>query len=128
MSVLRNDLVFAVPDFDARLGRFDRLRHRAHPISGSCRFLLLSTGDQRFPCLGSGTVAAAFFVDFCLLRGPEAEDHTLYASHSTWHSKSDFEEWTKSEAFRKAHSKAGGTRDLYVGPPNFEGFTMIEGI
>ena len=68
------------------------------------------------------------FLDFRLLRGPVGEDHTLYASHSTWESQGDFERWTKSEAFRKAHMAAGKTRDLYVGPPNFEGFKMIEGI
>ncbi|MFA7588500.1 MAG: antibiotic biosynthesis monooxygenase, partial [Novosphingobium sp.] len=40
------------------------------------------------------------FVEFHLLRGPEAEDHTLFASHTIWQSKDDFEAWTKSEAFR----------------------------
>jgi len=68
------------------------------------------------------------FVEFHLLRGPANDDHTLYASHSAWKSKSDFEQWTKSEAFRKAHDAAGGNRDLYLGPPNFEGFDVIQGI
>jgi heme-degrading monooxygenase HmoA len=27
------------------------------------------------------------FVEFHLLKGPEAEDHTLYSSHSVWQSK-----------------------------------------
>ena len=31
------------------------------------------------------------FVEFHLLRGPEAEEYTLYASHTVWHSKSAFE-------------------------------------
>ena len=65
------------------------------------------------------------FVEFNLLRGPEAEDHTLYASHSVWQSVQHFEDWTKSEAFRKAHSKAGGANDLYQGPPSFEGFESV---
>ena len=47
-------------------------------------------------------------VEFHLLRGPEAEDHTLYASHTVWESKRAFEDWTRSEAFRKAHAQAGG--------------------
>ena len=68
------------------------------------------------------------FIEFHLLRGPENEDHTLYASHTTWTSKADFEDWTRSEAFRKAHSRAGGTGDIYLGHPNFEGFEVIEGI
>ena len=38
------------------------------------------------------------FVEFHLLKGPEAEDHTLYSSHTVWASKADFEAWTKSEA------------------------------
>ena len=40
------------------------------------------------------------FVEFHLLKGPEAEDHTLYSSHTVWASKADFEAWTKSEQFR----------------------------
>ena len=66
------------------------------------------------------------FVEFHLLRGPEAEDHTLYASHTIWRSKADFEEWTRSEAFRKAHAGAGGNKPLYLGHPRFEGFEVIQ--
>ena len=47
------------------------------------------------------------FVEFHLLKGPESEDHTLYASHSVWQSRSAFEDWTRSEAFRAAHGRAG---------------------
>lgn len=65
------------------------------------------------------------FLEFHLLRGPSRDDHTLYASHSIWRSHADFEAWTKSEAFRAAHRKAGGTKPLYLGPPEFEGFEMV---
>ena len=65
------------------------------------------------------------FVKFDLLRGPEAEDHTLYASHSEWQSREAFEGWTKSEAFRKAHAGAGSAKDIYLGPPEFEGFEAV---
>ncbi len=69
------------------------------------------------------------FVAFHLLRGPEAEDHTLYASHTVWDSRGHFEDWTKSEAFRKAHAGAGGaTKDIYQGPPRFEGFEAVQEI
>jgi heme-degrading monooxygenase HmoA len=44
------------------------------------------------------------FVEFHLLKGPEAEDHTLYASHTVWKNRATFEAWTKSEAFRAAHA------------------------
>ncbi len=66
------------------------------------------------------------FVEFRLLRGPRKEDHTLYASHTIWASREAFEDWTKSEAFRMAHRNAGGTRPLYLGHPEFEGFEPIQ--
>lgn len=65
------------------------------------------------------------FVEFRMLKGPEAEDHTLYASHTIWASEAAFSAWTKSEAFRQAHKNAGQTKGLYLGPPNFEGFTTV---
>ena len=39
-------------------------------------------------------------------------------------SEAAFEAWTKSEAFRKAHHKAGDNKPLYLGPPQFEGFEV----
>ena len=67
------------------------------------------------------------FVEFHLLRGPEAADHRLYASHTVWRSQRHFEDWTHSEAFRKAHAQAGGARkDIYQGPPKFEGFEAVQ--
>jgi heme-degrading monooxygenase HmoA len=61
------------------------------------------------------------FVEFHLLKGPEAEDHTLYASHTVWENRAVFEAWTKSEAFRAAHSRAGDNKPLYLDHPQFEG-------
>jgi heme-degrading monooxygenase HmoA len=66
------------------------------------------------------------FVEFHLLRGPEAEDHVLYASHTIWSSKADFEAWTRSEQFRKAHGRVPSTKPLYLGHPQFEGFETIQ--
>ena len=66
------------------------------------------------------------FIEFHLLRGPAREDHVLYASHSLWRSRADFEAWTRSEAFRLAHRTAGQTRPLYLGPPEFEGFEAVQ--
>ena len=68
------------------------------------------------------------FVEFHLLKGPEAEDHTLYASHVIWRNRADFEAWTKSEAFRHVHKNAGQTSGLYLGPPQFEGFDSVENL
>ena len=68
----------------------------------------------------------AGFVEFHLLKGPAAEDHTLYSSHTTWQSKAAFEAWTRSEEFRIAHARAGNdsTGGLYLGHPQFEGFEV----
>lgn len=66
------------------------------------------------------------FVAFHLLKGPEAEDHVLYASHTTWESQAAFEDWTKSEAFRQAHKGAGSNKDMYMGPPNLEIFESVQ--
>jgi heme-degrading monooxygenase HmoA len=64
------------------------------------------------------------FVAFHLLKSPEAGDHTLYASHTVWESRAVFEAWTKSEAFRAAHSRAGDNKPLYLDHPQFEGFEV----
>jgi heme-degrading monooxygenase HmoA len=64
------------------------------------------------------------FVEFHLLKGPEAEDHTLYSSHTVWRSRAAFEAWTKSEAFRAAHNRAGDNKPLYLDHPQFEGFEV----
>lgn len=67
------------------------------------------------------------FVAFDLCRGPEREDHTLYISHTVWATKAEFEAWTKSEAFRLAHRKAGESANTvnYIGGPEFEGFESV---
>jgi heme-degrading monooxygenase HmoA len=66
------------------------------------------------------------FVEFHLPRGPEAEDHTLYASHTVWENRAVFEAWTKSEAFRAAHSRAGENKTLYLDHPQFDQFDQFE--
>lgn len=66
------------------------------------------------------------FIEFHLLRGPEREDHVLYSSHTVWRTFAEFESWTKSEQFRKAHAGAGGNKPLYMGHPEFEGFHVLQ--
>ena len=66
------------------------------------------------------------FVEFHLLRGDRYDDHTLYSSHTIWRSRDDFEAWTRSEAFRQAHSGAGANKPLYLGHPRFEGFDVLQ--
>jgi len=66
------------------------------------------------------------FHTFRLLKGPTKESsYTLFATHVTWDSQAAFEAWTQSEQFRRSHAKAGTHKDVYVGPPQFEGFEVI---
>jgi len=66
------------------------------------------------------------FVEFHLLKGPDREDYRLYSSHSVWASLEAFEVWTQSEAFRQAHQGARSSEGMYLGPPNFEGFEVLQ--
>lgn len=65
------------------------------------------------------------FSGFKLLRAPDQEGVTLFASHSTWASKDAFVKWTESESFRKAHSGARTPDGVVLGPPQFEGFEVV---
>ena len=65
------------------------------------------------------------FKCFNLIKGDKNENHSLYSSLSTLDSKEDFINWTKSDAFRLAHKNAAQHRDLYLGPPGFEGFDVV---
>ncbi len=65
------------------------------------------------------------FKEFHLLQGPSNDDFTLFSSHATWETSEDFEAWTKSEAFRKAHANAGSRQDIYLGPPQLECFEVV---
>ena len=65
------------------------------------------------------------FKKFSLLKGDQNEEYTLYASHTIWESKESFEQWTNSEAFRKAHAQAKAPKGTYIGHPNLELFESI---
>lgn len=66
------------------------------------------------------------FLAFHLLRGPSTDAHTLFASHTLWASRQHFEDWTRSEAFRRSHGGAARSAGLYLGPPQFEGFDAVQ--
>lgn len=68
------------------------------------------------------------FEQFHLLQGPATDEYTLYSSHTVWQSKSDFDNWTHSDAFKKAHRNAGSHGDLYLEHPRFEGFEVVQTI
>jgi len=65
------------------------------------------------------------FRQFNLIKGSSNDEYTLYASHSVWKSKNDFENWKKSEAFRAAHNSGGKQQEIYLGHPEFEGFEVV---
>lgn len=67
------------------------------------------------------------FKSFNLLQGATEEGVTLFSSHAVWQDKKAFEDWTQSEAFRKAHANAGGgkTEGLYAGSPKLELFNAV---
>ena len=65
------------------------------------------------------------FVEFRLLRGATADGITTYVSHSVWESLEAFEDWTKSESFRRGHARAGGSQGAIAGHPVFEGYSVV---
>lgn len=65
------------------------------------------------------------YLSFQLLKGPEREDHRLYATHTVWASQDHFLAWTRSEQFRESHRNAGSHAVTYLGHPEFEGFETI---
>ena len=66
------------------------------------------------------------FIRFELLQGEQTQEYTLFASHTEWESEQDFEAWTQSGAFRKAHINAAKTpREIYLGPPQLELFSSV---
>ena len=68
------------------------------------------------------------FLEFRMLRGPQTEAYTLYASHTMWSDRESFEAWTRSEAFRQAHANAGDHKHIYLDRPQFEGFETVDDI
>ena len=62
---------------------------------------------------------------FHLLRGPTGEQSTLFISHSLWKSQQAFENWTNSDAFKKAHLQGRAPEGTYLKHPVFEGFEII---
>jgi len=66
------------------------------------------------------------FVSFHLLKGEVDGDVRLYASHTMWRDEASFRAWTKSDAFRAAHSGAKSSEGMYDGPPALEIFESVQ--
>lgn len=65
------------------------------------------------------------FISFALLKGEQAEDHVLYASHTVWDSQKAFDDWVDSDHFRRAHAQASAPKGTYLGHPNLETFAQV---
>ncbi len=63
---------------------------------------------------------------FRVAKGSETAFEQVWTSrdHTVWENRKVFEAWTKSEAFRAAHHKAGDNKPLYLEHPQFEGFEV----
>ena len=87
------------------------------------RFRVVKASEEAFEKLSRDSYLHTMpgFVEIRLLKCPEAEDPTLYASHTVWESRTAFEAWTRSEAFRAAHQGAGENKPRH---PQFEGFEV----
>ena len=62
------------------------------------------------------------FKEFNLIKGSINKEFTLYIFHSKWNSETDFINWTKSDSFQLAHKEPNSQSNLYLGPPDFDGY------
>jgi|TARA_B110000263_G_scaffold177486_1_gene155215 heme-degrading monooxygenase HmoA len=65
------------------------------------------------------------FKEFNLIKGHTNKEFTLYIFHSEWNSEIDFINWTKSGSFQDAHKKPTLESNLYLGPPDFDGYMEL---
>ena len=74
--------------------------------------------EERWRDRDSYLVEVPGFVAFSLLRNWLQNDDktTEYISHSTWRSREDFDNWTKSEAFTRGHAQ-GSVQGVIAGHP-----------
>jgi heme-degrading monooxygenase HmoA len=60
-----------------------------------------------------------------LMRGATEKRYTSYVSQFIWNTQADFEAWTQSDEFVKAHIQFGDTSVLFNEKPEFEGLTIV---
>ena len=65
------------------------------------------------------------FKEFNLIKSNISKEFTLYIFHSEWNSETDFINWTKSDSFQLAHKNPTVQGNLYLGPPNFNGYVGL---
>jgi heme-degrading monooxygenase HmoA len=62
------------------------------------------------------------FRKFNLFKGDTCKEFSLYIFHSEWNSENDFINWIKSKSFQQTYSNPTSQKNLYLGPPNFDGY------
>jgi len=65
------------------------------------------------------------FKKFDLFKSNINNEFSLYIFHSEWNSESDFINWTMSDAFQLAHKNPANQKNLYLGPPDFDGYVGL---
>jgi heme-degrading monooxygenase HmoA len=94
------------------------------------RFSVLSGKEKDFEAVWLGREThleqVPGFIAFHLMRGPSIDEGTLYASHTMWRSRADFEAWTRSDAFKAAHKDRVDSAGLYAGRPKLELFESLQ--
>jgi len=65
------------------------------------------------------------FQKFNLFKGAINEEFSLYIFCSEWNSENDFINWTKSDSFQLAHKNPTSQKNLYLGPPDFDGYVGL---
>ena len=78
--------------------------------------------EAAWKSLETNTDGAKGFKKFNLFKGNINKEFSLYIFHSEWNSENDFINWTKSDLFKLSHKDPTQQRNLYLGPPNFEGY------
>lgn len=73
------------------------------------------------------------FIEFNLLKGPEADGERLYVSHTIWRSEADFQAWLKSPRFKEAHQRpkpaeAASVTPRMISRNKFEALTSVQRI
>jgi|TARA_B110000093_G_C12639484_1_gene273626 heme-degrading monooxygenase HmoA len=65
------------------------------------------------------------FKKFNLFKGSINKEFSIYIFHSEWNSENDFINWTKSDIFQIAHKNPTPHGNLYLGPPDFDGYVGL---
>ena len=116
-------------------------RSRMPSASSTWASSTISGGSRRTTFSAAGTVSRPCAVDLAeslpgfVWRHETVDDDAeakqifdepkMIFNMSVWKSKEDFDAWTQSENFRKAHANARAPEGTYLGHPNFEGFEVV---